>query len=231
MNANKIKALIFGFIFSVMFSMIGFSEKCESISDKVLRLHIIANSNFSYDQDLKLKVRDEILDKFGSSFDMDGGLLKAEESVNLHIKEIENVARETVLKNGFDYEVKAEIKKMYFEIRQYRETTLPAGFYKALRITIGSGKGKNWWCVMFPPMCLPAAEEKEKLSDVLSQSELDIVENETEYIIKFKLLEFFTKSKDFIESQVFEKTENYIESLFEKINQNYEIGLSFFENT
>ena len=79
--------------------------------------------------------------------------------------------------------------------------TLPAGFYTALRITIGQGTGKNWWCVMFPPMCLPAAEEKSELSEVLSDSQLDIVENEGEYIIKLKALEIFIEAKKFCEEK------------------------------
>ena len=222
---TKTKALIFGFVFSVIVSMLNFSGKCESISEKILRLHIIANSDTCEDQTLKLKVRDGIINKFGSELEVYSNLEEAKHVAESKINEIEDFAKNVVHENGYDYPVKAEVTKMYFNIRRYKEVTLPAGFYTALRITIGQGKGKNWWCVMFPPMCLPAAEEKSELSEVLSDSQLDIVENEGEYIIKFKALEIFIEIKKFCEEKIY----NFINSIFENINENYELDFKLAE--
>ena len=88
-----------------------------------------------------------------------------------------------------DYPVKVEIGQSYFNTRTYDEVTLPAGQYDAVRILIGEGEGKNWWCVMFPPMCVPAASESEELSDVLSADQMEIVQNAECYEVKFKTLE------------------------------------------
>ena len=205
--------------------MLNFSGKCESISEKILRLHIIANSDSCEDQTLKLKVRDEIINKFGSELEVYSNLEEAKQVAESKISEIEDFAKNVVHENGYDYPVKAEVTKMYFNIRRYKEVTLPAGFYTALRITIGQGKGKNWWCVMFPPMCLPAAEEKRELSEVLSDSQIDIVENEGEYIIKFKALEIFIEAKKFCEENIY----NFINSIFEHINENYELDCKLAE--
>lgn len=222
---TKTKALIFGFIFSVIVSMLNFSGKCESISEKVLRLHILANSDSCEDQTLKLKVRDEIINKFGSELEVYSNLEEAKNVAESKITEIENFAKNVVRESGYDYKVKAEVTKMYFNIRRYKEVTLPAGVYTALRITIGQGKGKNWWCVMFPPMCLPAAEEKSELSEVLSDSQLDIVENEKEYVIKLKVLEIFMEAKKFCEEKIYD----CISSAFGHINENYELDFKLAE--
>ena len=229
MKGSKIKALIFGFTVSVLCSFLNFSGKCESISGKILRLHIVANSNSYEDQSLKLKVRDEIINKFGQDLKLSGNIAEAEEDVKSKIEDIKSLAIETVHKNGYDYNVDAKITKMFFNARQYNDVTLPAGFYKAVRITIGEAKGKNWWCVMFPPMCLPAAKESEELSEVLSDSELQIVENEPKYLIKFKVYELFLKLKNFIKDEICENFENYFESFFEKIEENYDLEFKIEE--
>ena len=85
---------------------------------------------------------------------------------------------------------------MYFNNRRYENVTIPAGKYDALRITIGKAEGKNWWCVMFPPMCLPAASEKNELEEVLNPDEMDLVEGEGKYKIKFKVVELVSGLKE-----------------------------------
>ena len=106
------------------------------------------------------------------------------------------------MKNGYNYPVDVELKNTHFNTRVYDEVTLPAGNYDALRVIIGDGNGKNWWCVMFPPMCLPAAEEKCELSEVLDESELKIVSNKSRYEVKFKVVELFEELKNFAESRI-----------------------------
>ena len=117
---TKTKALIFGFVFSVIVSMLNFSGKCESISEKILRLHIIANSDSCEDQTLKLKVRDEIINKFGSELEVYSNLEEAKQVAESKINEIEDFAKNVVHENGYDYPVKAEVTKMYFNIRRYK---------------------------------------------------------------------------------------------------------------
>lgn len=222
---NKIKALAVGFIFSVVCSFLNFSSKCESISKKVLRLHIIANSNTYEDQNLKLKVRNEVIEKFSGSFSTYDNIEDVEKNIKYKIDEIKNIAQEVIYKNGFDYSVNVSLVDMFFNARDYNDVTLPAGVYKALRITIGEAKGRNWWCVMFPPMCLPAAEEKSELSVALSPKELDIVENKSKYKIKFKTVELIMKLKEFIKTNICEN----IEKLIEKIENSYDIKFKLLE--
>lgn len=86
---------------------------------------------------------------------------------------------------------------MYFNTREYEDVTMPAGYYDAIRIEIGAAKGKNWWCVMFPPMCVPAASEKEELKEVLSDSEMEIVTEKKQYEAKFAIVEAFESIGDY----------------------------------
>lgn len=186
---NRAKALFAGFFSAILISFSGFSEKCENISEKVLRLHIIANSNSAEDQDLKIQVRDRVLKDCRKIFCSPKNLSEATKTATENLDIITNAANNAVKSQGYNYKIRAEVIDMYFNTRHYNEVTLPAGVYKAVRITIGSGKGKNWWCVMFPPMCLPAAQEKKELGDVLNPDELDLVAGGEKYEIKFKAVE------------------------------------------
>lgn len=194
------KSILLGFILTLLISVTGFKAQCESIEKKVLRLHVIANSDSQEDQDLKLKVRDRILNYSESVFTDASNKNEAEIIINRNLKEIENIAQNEVYLNGYSYQVKVELSNTHFNTRIYKDVTLPAGNYDALKVIIGEGRGKNWWCVMFPPMCLPAAEEKEELSEVLDDSELEIVSDGTKYELKFKVVEIFENLKDIFES-------------------------------
>ena len=200
MKNTKVKALSCGFIFSVLFSFTGFFNRCDCISSKIFRLHIIANSNSQEDQDLKLKVRDRILKDFGEYFGGLNDLTAAKELTGENIEKIKKSAKEEIILNGYDYDVNACVTNMYFNNRKYGDFTIPAGKYDALRITIGQAKGKNWWCVMFPPMCLPAASAKDELEEVLNPCEMDLVEGEGKYKIKFKAVELAVELKEFFEN-------------------------------
>ena len=108
------------------------------------------------------------------------------------IERLQNAAQNVLTENGFDYGVRVEIGKDYFNTRTYDgEVTLPAGEYEAVRVILGEGKGQNWWCVMFPPMCLPAAEADTEISDVLTQNEEDVVKSNPKYEARFKIVELF----------------------------------------
>ena len=168
-----------------------FSKQCDNIRDKMLRMHVIANSDSKEDQELKLKVRDAVLEEGKELFDGSVTSEDAEKILVPHIKELEQVALETIKNEGFDYKVKITVGEEYFKTRTYdNSVTLPAGYYIAVKVVIGEGQGQNWWCVMFPPMCLPAANAECELSDVLNTDETDIVTNSEKYKFKFKIVEF-----------------------------------------
>ncbi len=194
------KIVLLTFIFSVLFSSVYLSAQCAEISNEVLRLHILANSNSQEDQTLKINLRDYLLEETSDLF------LEShskEESINVvdkNLSKIENLAQEYIYSQGYDYDVKVEIEKIYFNTRIYDGFAMPPGEYDALRILIGSGEGENWWCVMYPPVCLPAAENNEELEEVLDENQMEIVENEPEYEIKFKVFEIFDSVENFIKS-------------------------------
>ena len=197
MKKTIMKALCFGLILSIVFSALYFSAECKTISDSVLRLHILANSDSAGDQALKLKVRDEILKKSGGLLAAASNKEEAERLTAQQMQAIVDDAQEFVYSQGYDYAVTASLLNMPFNTRVYGDIAMPAGNYDALRITIGEGAGHNWWCVMHPPICLPAAEEKQELSDVLDDGQLQIVENEPQYEIKFKFVEIYESIAQF----------------------------------
>lgn len=129
------------------------------VKTDTLRLHIIANSDSDFDQELKLKVRDRVLEYTGELFAEVSGKTEAENLAKYSANEIKSVAEKVIAENGADYSVSVEITNMWFETRSYDGFTLPAGDYDAVRIIIGAGEGHNWWCVMYPPLCVPGAED------------------------------------------------------------------------
>ena len=162
------KAILCGFVICLALSMTDFDAQSKEISNEVFRLHILANSDSEADQNLKLSVRDEVQKFCYNIYDNAKTKADAEKIISDKLDDIVAVAQNEVYKNGYDYPVKAEIVNMYFTNRVYDNITLPAGDYDAVRITIGEGKGHNWWCVMFPPICISAADNDAEISDVLS---------------------------------------------------------------
>lgn len=188
-----IKSACIAFVLTVIYSVIPFEAQCSEISEDVFRLHILANSDSEADQSLKIKVRDRVLEFTEDLFNSATSKAEAESIISDNLQSIANVACQTVFDNGYDYNVTAEITNMYFSTRYYEGYTLPSGMYDALRITIGEGEGHNWWCVMYPSICISSAEEKDsKAKEVLNDDEYDIVHNE-QYQYKFKIVEMFEK--------------------------------------
>ena len=219
------KAVISGFIISIFCSFLGFFERCDSVSNKIFRLHIIANSDSAEDQALKLKVRDRILRDFGDNFSSAADIIYAEQIAEEKLSEIENIAQNEILENGYEYTAKARIVHMYFDTRYYGDITMPAGYYDALRITIGEGRGKNWWCVMFPPMCLSAAEEHAELEKVLDGGEMDILDSGEKYVLEFKIVDFYAKCQEFIRKFIYEP----FNKILSKIDFPYETELAILD--
>ena len=189
-----VSSLLIAFIFSSYMSLSSFMASGENIRNNVLRLHIKANSDSDEDQSLKLKVRDEILKESPEIFSGVKNLKDAVKNCENAKKKIQKTAEKVIRENGYDYSVKTEIGRSFFPVKTYEnEVTLPAGDYTALKITIGEGKGHNWWCVMFPPLCLPAAEGEKTLSDVLDENEESLVKINPKYEFRFKIAELFEK--------------------------------------
>lgn len=187
------KALALGLIATLILSCLSFSAQCENIREDVLRLHILANSDSDADQSLKLKVRNEILKISGDIFESCGNIADAQKAAEQKMPLIIKTAQKTVNKCGYSYTVTACLAKSYFDTRHYDKYTLPAGIYNAVRVIIGSGRGHNWWCVMYPSLCLPAAcgGDNNNYDTALDENEQDIVENYPKYEIKFKSVEIF----------------------------------------
>lgn len=200
----RTKAIICGFVVSVFASFSGFAKKCDGISEKVLRMHIIANSDSAEDQNLKLKVRDRILRDFGSELKSADDLVSAKRITKNSLEKVCTLAQDEVIKSGYNYIVNASMVNMHFNTRHYGDITLPAGQYDAVRITIGEARGKNWWCVMFPPMCVPAAQSEEELSDVLAPCEMEIIVGGNSYQVTLKAFEIFMQVKDYVSVNVYE---------------------------
>lgn len=192
------KTLCLALILTVLISFTGFAAGCEDIPNHVLRLHVLANSDSSADQALKLKVRDRVLAESAGILDGVNDKAGAEKAVLEKIPQLQKAAQDEIKKQGYNYPVNVKLTNMYFTTRKYKDVTLPAGKYDALRVTIGSGEGHNWWCVIFPPMCLPAAEEPEELKDVLNRNELEITQGDGGYIVKFKTLEVYEQVKEWL---------------------------------
>ena len=189
------KALALGLVLTLILSLCGFTwgfaKDCEEIRRKVVRLHVLANSDTEEDQALKLKVRDTVTQTAAGLFDMAGDAGEALEVAKEQLPVILAAAQQRVYDEGYDYPVNAELTRMYFTTRTYDAGTLPAGMYDAVRITIGEGTGKNWWCVVFPPICVPAAAEHKELTDVLDEEQVDIVTRPQKYEVKFKIVELW----------------------------------------
>lgn len=188
-------SLATGLMLSILLSLSQFSVQCQTIRDDVLRLHIIANSNSDEDQQLKLKVRDAILVNTDDDFANIRTKDEAIANISRSLAKIEQIATQVIKENGYDYSVKAEVVNMYFTTRQYDSYTLPAGYYDAIRITIGKAEGKNWWCVMFPQLCLPAVSEQESI-DMFNEAQQDIIENGNKYKASFFIVEWLEQLKN-----------------------------------
>lgn len=196
-------ALALGLVFTISVSSFSaFARDCDGIRKSVLRLHILANSDSDADQALKLAVRDKILALDSRMFEGAQSLSEAKEAALQQLELVRAAALEEIRSQGYDYNVSVELANMYFSTREYDAFTLPAGYYDALRVTIGSGKGHNWWCVLYPPLCLPAAESGKELGDVLTDEELAIVEGKNEYRFRFALVELFEKIKGYFQGTV-----------------------------
>ena len=173
------------------------------VANSVFRLHVIANSDTEEDQNLKYMVRDNLLKYMNSICENCKTKEDAIAVVEKNKTAFEQIAMNTIKEEGYDYCVNINIGNFEFPTKNYGDISLPAGYYDALRVEIGEAKGRNWWCVMFPPLCfvdmssgVVPDESKEFMKNNLSEEEFALVSNQSDNEIqfKFKLLEFFANN-------------------------------------
>ena len=189
-------SVLIALVFCIVISMVTFDAKCEDLRNNVLRLHIRANSDSEDDQTLKLKVRDAVLKnnsvQFNECTNLEEAIITAQSSVD----EIKTTAEQVIRQNDYNYEVDVEIGESYFDTREYENFTLPAGFYNSVIIKIGEARGKNWWCVMFPSLCVPSSCAR--LQDSVDEGSAKVAQNATKYKMAFKTVEIYEKIKKIV---------------------------------
>lgn len=173
----------------ILLNITAFYARCENLRGQFLRLHVIAASDSAEDQRLKLKVRDAVLTAGGELFDGSVTAAEAEEKIRPAIPVLQEAAEQVLRANGCEDTVIVTVQQEYFTTRQYGEITLPAGVYEAVKVVIGEGVGQNWWCVMFPPLCLPAAEAVAS-EDYFSEEDADLLRQPVKYRAKLKIVEW-----------------------------------------
>ncbi len=176
-----------------------------NLSDSVFRLHIIANSDSSADQELKLKVRDKIIEYMNTLTSNSSDKKDVISMVNNHLDSFKEIALNTIKENGYNYDVNIEIGNFHFPTKSYGDISFPAGNYDALKIEIGDAIGQNWWCVLFPPLCFVNSstgvvpdDSKNTLKENINSESYEIIsegnnsnDNTSDIKIKFKIIEFF----------------------------------------
>lgn len=167
-----------------------------ALAQQVIRLHVLANSDSAADQALKLEVRDSVLDAAQAYLSPGATRDEAEETLRAHLEDLAAAGAQRVAEAGYSYPVTASLEENYwFPTKQYADFALPAGEYTALRVVIGEGGGQNWWCVVFPPLCLGSASDRSAetaLAAGLSEDQVCLMTGEDEgYVVKFRAIELW----------------------------------------
>ena len=170
----------------------------QQLAEKVLRFHVLANSDSAKDQALKLDVRDAIGRYMQENLPTTRDKETSKTVIESHLADIEAVAEEIIISKGYSYEVTARVTECDFPVKNYGEYTFPAGTYEALQVVIGEGEGANWWCVLYPNMCFENSvyevvdeNAKKALREVLDKEEYEAVLASGKYEIRFRFLEWF----------------------------------------
>lgn len=179
-------------------NMVFAASDSDVIPDEAIRLRIIANSDAPEDQWLKRQVRDVVVEKVDNWVISLGSIEQARNEIDKHLPEIKELVKETIKKNGFNYEANVELGIVPFPTKMYGEMVYPAGDYEALRITLGEGQGQNWWCVLFPPLCFVDMSNGDAVkAEPVTQTKTTVQEKKEtqkeEVEVKFFLAEIFEK--------------------------------------
>lgn len=191
------RALVCGFVLAALCSFFPFAAACGQLPRDVVRLHVVANSNGAEDQAVKLLVRDAVLEEAARWYQGAGSMEEASSQLCTHLQSIAGAARQVLGEQGMGYSATAQMTEMYFPTRDYGDFRLPAGRYRTLRVTLGEGAGKNWWCVVFPSLCLPAATQEEALL-TLPEGERQVVEGGQGVQVKLKAVELWESLREWL---------------------------------
>ncbi len=175
----------------------------QALADRVVRLHVLANSDSDADQALKLKVRDKIVAQATDILQQTHSRPEAEQALTAALPELQTLAEQEIQAEGYTYPVTASLEQTEFPTREYDDFTLPAGEYLALRVVIGAGEGHNWWCVVFPPLCTAAETDLAQTAMAAGLSDDDVklmTEDGSGYVLKFKSIELWESLKEHLAS-------------------------------
>lgn len=168
-------------------------ETQRDLADKMIRLHVLANSDSEEDQALKLEVRDAVLARAEDILRRCDTMEEAQVQLEESLSDLEAMGEAAVAVNGYDYPVTASLSWEDYPTREYDTFTLPAGRYLSLRLTIGAGEGHNWWCVVFPPLCNAVTQEdftESAEAAGLTEEEVALITQESQgYVVRFKVVE------------------------------------------
>ena len=203
-NSKRFLIIFLLFIVYILLSVFSYANAVSTdISNSVFRLHVIANSDSEEDQNLKYLVRDELIKYMNSICENISSKEEAIEIAEENKDEFYNIAKKVINDNGFNYDVNIDIGNFSFPTKTYGDIALPAGFYDALKVEIGSSSGQNWWCVMFPSLCfvditngVVPEESKQNLQNSMEEENYSLISSDTfEFKLKFKLIELFENAK------------------------------------
>lgn len=187
------KLLLFGAAILGVLWVVDVKLDRDTLNEGLIRMHIVANSDAQEDQDLKLQVRDAVTAYLTPILENMPSREESEAYLREHLEDLKAIAQQVL--SGTDQQVTVKLEKEAFPKREYDTFTLPAGTYEALRFEIGAGEGRNWWCVVFPPLCLASVsetvEETAALSGFSDGQIALITSNDEQYVLKFKLLEWW----------------------------------------
>ena len=179
-------------------------QEQDALEQKMIRLHVIANSDEAYDQQLKLQVRDEVLTKATAILEESKDMEDAAARLTAALPTLEESAQAEIRRAGYTYDVSARLENAEFPLKEYDGFALPAGEYLALRVLIGEAEGQNWWCVVYPPLCTAAAAELEQTAVTAGLGEDDlslITEENTGYVLKFRSLELWETIRQWLRKE------------------------------
>jgi len=176
-------------------------QRQDALAQKMIRLHVIANSDSEADQALKLEVRDKVLDFTTTVLQRSADMEDAQVRLREELTRIETIAQREIAAQGYDYSVTAQLASAEFPLKEYDGFSLPAGEYMALRLVIGEGEGRNWWCVVYPPLCTAAAADMPQtaIQAGLTGDDVSLItEEDTGYVLKFRSVELWEQLRQWL---------------------------------
>ena len=176
-------------------------QRQDALAQKMIRLHVIANSDSEADQALKLEVRDKVLDFTTTVLQRSADMEDAQVRLREELTRIETIAQREIAAQGYDYPVTAQLASAEFPLKEYDGFSLPAGEYMALRLVIGEGEGRNWWCVVYPPLCTAAAADMPQtaIHAGLTDDDVSFITGEdTGYVLKFRSVELWEQLRQWL---------------------------------